>query len=125
MPNRKDEDLHTRTAAEMFNVPLEDVSKEQRGIAKTINFGLCYGMSAKGLSETLDIPIDRAESFINQYFRAYPRVKNTLQALGMKAVKDQCSITLGGRKRYFPVPDSFSSSKAIEREGRNAPIQGT
>jgi DNA polymerase I len=122
---RTGQDLHRRTAAEMFKVPVEEVTKDQRGIAKTINFGICYGLGAKGLSERLNIPVDRAESFINQYFRAYPHVKSTLQALGMKAVRDRCSVTLGGRKRYYLPADSFSSSKALERKGRNTPIQGT
>lgn len=122
---RTGQDLHSRTAAEMFGIPIERVSKDQRGIAKTINFGLCYGMSSRGLSEGLNIPCEKAESFINRYFRAYPLVKNTLQDLGMKAVKDRCSVTIGGRKRYFPATDSFSGQKALERQGRNTPIQGT
>jgi len=119
------QDLHSRTASEMFNVPIDQVNKDQRGIAKTINFGLCYGMSSKGLSERLNIPGEKAEAFINQYFRAYPKVKKILQDLGMKAVSDLCSITLGGRKRYYPATDSFSGQKALERKGRNTPIQGT
>ena len=82
-------------------------------------------MSAKGLSDKLSIPSEKAESFINQYFRAYPKVKNTLQMLGMKAVNNRCSVTLGGRKRYYRATDSFSSQKALERKGRNTPIQGT
>jgi DNA polymerase-1 len=122
---RNGQDLHSRTASEMFNVPIDQINKDQRGIAKTINFGLCYGMSAKGLSDKLNITSEKAESFINQYFRAYPKVKNTLQALGMKAANDLCSITLGGRKRYYPATDSFSSQKSLERKGRNTPIQGT
>lgn len=122
---RTGQDLHSRTAAEMFSIPIEKVSKDQRSVAKTINFGLCYGMSSKGLSERLNIPGDKAESFINQYFRAYPKVKETLQALGMKAVNDLCSVTLGGRKRYYPATDSFSGQKSLERKGRNTPIQGT
>jgi DNA polymerase-1 len=122
---RKGEDLHSRTAAEMFNVPIEKVTRDQRTVAKTINFGLCYGMSAKGLSESCNITLDKAESFINQYFMASPQVKNTLQTLGMRAIQNRFSVTLGGRKRYFHAPDSFSSSKSLERKGRNTPIQGT
>jgi len=122
---RTGQDLHSRTAAEMFHIAIDQVSKNQRGIAKTINFGLCYGMSAKGLSDKLNITSEKAEAFINQYFRAYPKVKNTLQMLGMKAVNDLCSTTLGGRKRYYHATDSFSSQKALERKGRNTPIQGT
>ncbi|MBP7232191.1 MAG: hypothetical protein KBA28_09690 [Syntrophaceae bacterium] len=122
---RSGQDLHSRTAAEMFSVQIDNVTKEQRAIAKTINFGLCYGMSSKGLSDRLNIPAEKAENFINQYFRAYPQVKNTLQSLGMKAVKNLYSITLGGRKRYFKQADSFGGEKSLERKGRNTPIQGT
>lgn len=122
---RKGQDLHSRTASEMFIVPIDQVNKDQRGIAKTINFGLCYGMSAKGLSDKMNITSEKAESFINQYFRAYPKVKNTLQILGMEAVKNHYSTTIGGRKRYFARADSFSEQKSLERKGRNTPIQGT
>lgn len=122
---RTGQDLHSRTAAEMFNTPIDQINKEQRSIAKTINFGLCYGMSAKGLSDKMNITSEKAETFINQYFRAYPKVKNTLQLLGMKAVKNHFSTTIGGRKRYFARADSFSEQKSLERKGRNTPIQGT
>ena len=122
---RTGQDLHTRTAAEMFNLPIDKVPNEQRGIAKTINFGLCYGMSAKGLSEGLNISIEKAESFIHSYFQAYPKVRNTLETLGKKAVENLYTVTLGGRKRFFPSPDSFASQKSLERKGKNTPIQGT
>lgn len=122
---RTGQDLHSRTAAEMFNLPINDVTKQQRGIAKIINFGLCYGMGAKGLSMGLNISIEKAESFISSYFRTYPKVKNTLQMLGKKAVENLYTVTLGGRKRYFPAPDSFASQQSLERQGRNTPIQGT
>jgi len=122
---RNGQDLHSRTASEMFNVPIDQVNKDQRGIAKTINFGLCYGMSAKGLSDKMNIASEKAETFINRYFRAYQKVKNTLQILGMKAINNHYSTTIGGRKRYFARTDSFSEQKSLERKGRNTPIQGT
>ncbi len=118
-------DLHARTASEMFGVPLEEITKEQRNVAKTINFGLCYGMTAKGLAARLGIGLEQAEKFIHAYFRAYPRVKDTLQRLGMQAVRRHYSETLSGRKRYYPPVDSFSGQKSLERKGRNTPIQGT
>ena len=94
-------------------------------IAKTINFGLCYGMGPEGLASRLNIPPKEAERFINNYFRAYPRVKQCLQILGSKAVRNLCTETLLGRKRYFTPPAFFGAQKAIERKGRNTPIQGT
>jgi DNA polymerase-1 len=119
------QDLHNRTASEMFNVPLDQVSKEQRNVAKTINFGLCYGMSSKGLAARLNIGGEQADKFIRAFYRAYPRVKDTLQRLGMLAVRRHYSETLSGRKRYYPPADSFSAQKSLERKGRNTPIQGT
>jgi DNA polymerase-1 len=122
---RTGKDLHSKTAADMFNVTIDQVTKEQRNIAKTINFGLCYGMTSKGLSESLNIDSDRAEHFINQYFRTYPQVKVTLQQLGMKAISTGYATTLLGRKRYFKAANSFGAQKSLERKGRNTPIQGT
>ena len=122
---RTGQDLHTRTAADIFDVPIDEVTKDQRGVAKTINFGLCYGMSAMGLSTRLSITTKEAESFINSYFRAYPQVKDTLQKLGTAAVRKGYSETLLGRRRYFKRSDSFSAQKSVERKGRNTPIQST
>ena len=122
---RKGIDLHTKTAADVFQVPLDKVTKEQRTVAKTINFGLCYGMTQKGLSSRLNIDEDTAQEFITAYYKAYPVVKNTLDRLGTKAVREGYSTTILGRKRYFNKPESFSQEKAIERKGRNTPIQST
>ena len=118
-------DLHTRTASDVFRVPIEKVTKDQRNIAKTINFGLCYGMGPQGLSNRLNISETEAQRFITAYYRAYPAVKNTLDRLGMEAVRDGFSKSILGRKRFFPKPRSFSQRKAIERKGRNTPIQST
>ena len=122
---RKGIDLHTRTASDVFQVPIDKVTKDQRNVAKTINFGLCYGMTQKGLSSRLNISEGEAQEFIKAYYKAYPVVKNTLDRLGMKAVKEGHSQTVLGRKRYFPEPGSFGQEKAIERKGRNTPIQST
>jgi DNA polymerase-1 len=119
---RTGQDLHSQTAAAMFRVPPNKVDKTMRNIAKTINFGLCYGMTAQGLAARQNIPIEQAENFISAYFRSYPKVKGTLQDLGMKAVMKHFSETLLGRKRYFIPRGDY---KAIERKGRNTPIQGT
>ena len=122
---RKGIDLHTRTASDVFQVPIDQVTKDQRNVAKTINFGLCYGMTQKGLSSRLNISEDKAQEFIKAYYKAYPVVKNTLDRLGVKAVKEGHSQTVLGRKRYFPKAGSFGQEKAIERKGRNTPIQST
>ena len=122
---RKGIDLHTRTAADVFQVNMDQVSNDQRSAAKAINFGLCYGQTSKGLSDKLNIPEEEAQSFIKAYYKAYPVVKNTLDRLGMKAVKEGHSQTVLGRKRFFQKPDSFGQEKAIERQGRNTPIQST
>jgi DNA polymerase-1 len=82
-------------------------------------------MTSKGLSESLNIDSDRAEHFINQYFRTYPQVKVTLQQLGMKAISNGYATTIIGRKRYFKKANSFGAQKSLERKGRNTPIQGT
>lgn len=118
---RNGEDLHKQTAAVIFEIPLEQVSKDQRDIAKKINFGLYYGMTSGGLAETLFIDVERAERFINNYFRAYPGVKETLTRLGLKALMEHCSKTMLGRKRFYADPNDYG----IERKGRNTPIQGT
>jgi DNA polymerase-1 len=118
-------DLHRQTASQIFNTAFDQVTKDQRNAAKAINFGLVYGMASTGLSARLNISEEEAEIFINKYFRAYPAIKNCLQNLGMKAVKDGFSLTPLGRKRFYHQVDSFSGQKSRERQGRNTPIQST
>lgn len=113
---QKGEDLHQRTA---------DQIGVSRGIAKTINFGLCYGMGSSGLASRLNISEKKAREFIMAYFKAYPQVKKTLDELGMKAVKFGYSETPLGRKRYFKPADSIFAQKSLERKGRNTRIQST
>ena len=119
------QDLHCLTASRVFNIPLDEVTKEQRDAAKTINFELCYGISAPVLAIKMNISLVQAIRFRLAYFKAYPQVKKTLQKLGVKAVKELYSETLSGRKRYYLRADSFPAEKSLEREGRNTPIQGT
>jgi DNA polymerase-1 len=113
---RTGKDLHEETAKQIG---------VEREVAKTINFGLCYGMSAQGLAERLGITSEDAQNFIAAYFKAYPQVKNTLDQLGFKALSSGYSETPLGRKRYFKPADSFGAQKSLERRGRNAPIQST
>jgi DNA polymerase-1 len=122
---RNGQDLHATTISRMFNVPLDEVTPEQRHVAKSINFGISYGRSASGLAGQLNIPVEEAERFISSHHRAYPQANNTLQRLGMQAVNKGYSETLLGRKRYYKRKDSFAGQKSLERKGRNTPIQGT
>jgi DNA polymerase-1 len=122
---RSGQDLHKRTASQIFNIPFDAVSKDQRNIAKTINFGLAYGMSASSLSESVRIPKTEAEKFIVSYFRAYSTIKKCLDRLGMAAVRNGYSQTPLGRKRYYKPAHSFGERESRERQGRNTPIQAT
>jgi DNA polymerase I-like protein with 3'-5' exonuclease and polymerase domains len=91
------EDLHSNTAANIFRGPLNKVSKIQRDMAKTINFGICYGMTPKGLADQLNISIKKAKMAIDSYFDAYPQIKPTLEWLGERARDDGFSVTINGR----------------------------
>lgn len=120
-------DLHASTAAKINNIKYEDVTKDMRRMAKAVNFGIVYGMSDWGLSETLHIlPIDAA-IFIDKYFAIYPEIKVFLDSLVLDATAKGYSTTLFGRRRY--IPELASSNHALkkfgERTSMNAPIQGT
>jgi len=119
------QDLHTTTAAKLFGISTSQVTKEQREIAKTINFGLCYGMGPAGLANRLNIPEREAQLFIERYFGEYPKVKQCLDDLSLEAISKLYAETLSGRKRYFSPVYSIDSKNSIERKGRNTPIQGT
>lgn len=122
-------DLHKLTASQMFNVPVEDVQKSMRSAAKTINFGLAYGRGASSLAGQLGVDPDEAKELIQQYFKAYSGVKNWLETAAKEAFEKGYSLTPSGRKRFFPKPkhndkDYSSKKSAIERQGKNTPIQG-
>ena len=105
-------DLHTSTASKIHNVKYEEVTKDMRRIAKAVNFGIVYGMSDWGLSETLHIlPIDAA-IFIEKYFGIYPEIKGFLDNLVLEATKNGYSKTLFGRRRY--IPELTSSNHALD-----------
>jgi DNA polymerase I-like protein with 3'-5' exonuclease and polymerase domains len=123
------QDLHTRTAAEVFDVAYDKVEKHMRNAAKAINFGLCYGMSAVGLSKRLKISKKEAELMINKYFKRYKGVKRYLDRSGKEAVRNRYSLTVSGRRRYYSMPpydhpDRKAIQSSIERQGMNAGIQG-
>lgn len=125
---RAGQDIHAATAAAIYRVPLQSVSKEQRRHAKAINFGLIYGMSAYGLSRTTDLTLGESEDFVKAYFTQFPGVKQYLDSIRRLAADQGYVETLLGRRRYFPGLKT-QSNQAIksreEREAINAPVQGT
>lgn len=121
------EDIHRFTASEIFNVPLEEVSAEQRRSAKAINFGLIYGMSAFGLARQLNIERAAAQSYMELYFKRYPKVKEYMESARLKAFELGYVETIFGRRLYLPDirSKSFGRKRAAERAAINAPMQGT
>lgn len=122
------QDIHTATAAAIYNIPLEQVTKDQRRHAKAINFGLIYGMSPYGLTRTTDLTLAEAEDFVEAYFKRFPGIKQYLDRVRIQAATDGYVETLLGRRRYFPGlknPQNQTVRNREEREAINAPIQGT
>jgi DNA polymerase-1 len=122
------QDIHAATAAAIFDVPLDGVTKDQRRHAKAINFGLIYGMSAFGLTRTTDLTLAESEDFVAAYFKQFPGVKRYLDGIRMQAAQNGHVETLLGRRRYFPNlmnPTNQQTRMREEREAINAPIQGS
>ncbi len=125
---RAGQDIHTATAAAINNIPLEQVTPDQRRHAKAINFGLIYGMSAFGLSRGTGLTLGEAENFVREYFSDFPGVKQYLDGIRVLAARQGYVETLFGRRRYFPNlanPVNIAMRNREEREAINAPIQGT
>jgi DNA polymerase-1 len=125
---RAGQDIHTATAAAIYGVSLEAVTKAQRRHAKAVNFGLIYGMSPFGLTRTSDLTLAEAENFVETYFRQFPGIKKYLDGIREQAAKQGYVETLLGRRRYFPGlvnPSNQQIRQREEREAINAPIQGT
>ena len=120
-------DIHTKTASEAFNVPMDKVTKAQRRAAKVINFGILYGMSVKGLSEAAKMPISEAKAFIDNYFNLRAPIKQKLDDILRQAREEGFVETFYGRRR--PTPDvkspNFVIREAAKRAAENMPIQGT
>lgn len=121
-------DVHTLTASKVFEVPVEEVTKEMRYKAKAVNFGIIYGQSKYGLAKALGISNKEAEEFISKYFATYPRVKAYMEGTILEAEKEGYVETIFGRKRYLET--ELASSNAMIREfGKraaiNQPMQGT
>lgn len=121
------EDIHRATAAEVFGVALDEVSREQRSSAKAINFGLIYGMSAFGLARQLDVSRSEAQAYIDRYFARYPGVKAFMDATRAAAAEQGYVETVYGRRLYLPEIRSRNAARrqAAERTAINAPMQGT
>ena len=126
---RAGQDIHTTTAAAIYNVPLAEVTKDMRRHAKAINFGLIYGMSAFGLTRTTELTLGESEAFVKAYFARFPGVKRYLDEIRKLAASQGYVTTLLGRRRYFPALKQGSLNQQVrnreEREAINAPIQGT
>ncbi len=121
------QDIHAATAAKIFNVSIEKVTKEQRRQAKTANFGIIYGISAFGLAQQLDCSRSEAKALIDGYFAAFPGVIDYIEKQKELARQQGYAVTLFGRKRY--LPDILSHNATVrsfaERNAVNSPIQGT
>ena len=124
---RSGQDVHAATAAKIFNVPIEQVTKDQRRQAKTANFGIVYGISAFGLAQQLDCSRAEAKALIDGYFAAFPGVIDYIERQKQLAREQGYAVTLFGRKRY--LPDILSHNATVrsfaERNAVNSPIQGT
>ena len=122
-----DIDIHTKTAAEAFHVPFNQVTKDQRRAAKVINFGVLYGMSVKGLADAAKMSVPEAKQFIDNYFELRAPIKHKLEKILKQAREEGYVETFYGRRR--PTPDVKSSNflirQAAERAAQNMPIQGT
>ncbi|MBR7025023.1 MAG: DNA polymerase I [Selenomonadaceae bacterium] len=123
----KGQDIHARTAAEVFGVPLEKITPDLRRKAKAVNFGIVYGISDYGLSQNLNINRKEAGEYIAKYFERYPGVKNFLDETVALAHKFGYVTTMFGRRRALPAINSrnFNLRSLAERMAMNTPIQGT
>lgn len=125
---REGQDIHAATAAAIYDIPIAEVTKDQRRHAKAINFGLIYGMSAFGLSRSTDLTLAEAENFVKDYFQHFPGVKKYLDNIRILAARQGYVETMVGRRRYFPNLANAGNAMIRNREEReaiNAPIQGT
>ena len=123
----KEQDIHARTASEVFGVPIEEVTPDLRRKAKAVNFGIIYGMSVYGLAQDLHISRLEANEYIVRYFQRYPGVKNFLDATVAQAHLNGYVMTMFGRRRALDGINSlnFNLRSIAERMAMNTPIQGT
>ena len=124
---RRGEDIHASTAALMNNVPINEVNSEQRRIAKVLNFGVIYGLSAHGISQQTGFSREEGARFIETYFNQYPGISGYLEGVKAQTRQTQYVETLLGRRRYVPgiSAANFNERNAAERMAINMPVQGT
>ncbi len=124
---RNNEDIHARTAAEVYGVAMDRVTSEQRRAAKTANFAVIYGVSAYGLSQQTELNLTESKEFIDTYFDRYPNIKKYMDTAIKMARTDGYVTTLLGRRRFLPEINSknFQRRQFAERTAINTPIQGT
>lgn len=123
-------DLHTKTAAQMFGVPIDKVDKKMRFSAKSINFGLMYGRGAASLAAQLGVSTEEAQKLLEKYFSTYGGVRDWLTNVAKEAIRRGYSVTLLNRKRWYQIPDKSDPNLRklmanIERQAKNTPIQGS
>lgn len=124
---REDKDIHAKTASDIFGVPIEDVTKDQRRTAKAVNFGIVYGISSFGLADDLGIDFRDAKDFMNNYLSTYPGIVDFMEKIKADAYRDGYVKTLMGRKRVIEELQSknYMIRQGGERMALNTPIQGT
>ncbi|WP_296647160.1 DNA polymerase I [Romboutsia sp. 13368] len=124
---KHNEDIHTKTASQVFNVSMDEVTSKQRSDAKAVNFGIVYGKSDFGLSEDLHIPVKQAKEYIENYFNKYGKIKQFMDEIIDSASEHGYVTTILNRRRYIPEIKSsnFMMRNAGKRAAMNAPIQGS
>ena len=124
---KNNEDIHASTAANVYDVPIDDVTRNQRNNAKTINFGIIYGVSAFGLSQQTDLSRKNAKELIEKYYQTYPNLKNYIKNQISKAREKGYVETVLGRRRYLREINSQNAivRGSAERNAINAPVQGS
>ena len=122
-----DQDIHTKTASDIYHVPIEEVDKKMRRTAKAVNFGIIYGISSFGLSEDLGINVKEAKEFIDKYLEAFPGIADYMEQEKEEAYKNGYVTTLMNRRRVIPELSSknYMIRSSGERMALNTPIQGT
>ena len=121
------EDIHSKTASQIFDVDIKDVTSKQRIEAKAINFGIIYGKTDFGLSQDLNIPVATAKAYIDSYFNKYPKIKEFMDEAVESATETGYATTILNRRRY--IPEIKASNFIVRNQGKrfamNAPIQGS
>jgi DNA polymerase-1 len=119
-------DLHKTTAAQIFGVPLEEVTSDQRSFAKRINFGVVYGIGAQRVSNLTGISLNEAQELLRKYFQTYRKLDAWLREAAQKATRERSARTASGRLARFRFdPEDRQSMSLAERNGKNTPIQGS